>query len=146
MGWRTKPRRVGITNGPLLSLDAGTRTVGFAYKDYADDARRKVMSLGLEEFVRRFCLHILPPRFVRIRHYGILPARNRSRCVQQAGTALGVRPESNATAPVVPPLESSTPAEPPAPTLICPHCQRPGLILIRVVRPPRLPRPPDDTS
>jgi hypothetical protein len=114
MGWRTKPRRVGITNRRLLSLDAGARTVGFAYKDYADDARRKVMSLGLEEFVRRFCLHILPPRFVRIRHYGILSTRNRSRCVQQAGTALGVRPDSNATA--------------------------------AVVRPPRLPRPPDDTS
>lgn len=139
--------RVGITNRRLLSLDAGARTVRFAYKDYADDARRKVMSLGLEEFLRRFCLHILPPRFVKIRHYGILSTRNRSRCVQQARTALGVRPESNATAAVAPPPESTVPVEPPASTLCCPHCQKPGLILIRVVRPPQRPRPPpDDTS
>ena len=138
--------RVGITNRRLLSLDAEARTVRFAYKDYADDARRMVMNLGLEEFVRRVCLHILPPRFVKIRHYGILSTRNRTRCVQQARTALGVRAESNATAAVAPPPESTTPVEPPASTFCCPHYQKPGLILIRVVRPPRPPPPPDDTS
>jgi hypothetical protein len=138
--------RVGITNRRLLSLDAGTRTVRFAYKDYADDARRKVMSLGLEEFVRRFCLHILPPRFVKIRHYGILSTRNRSHCVEQARTALGAQAGSNAMA-AAPPAKPSAPAEPPASTLQCPHCLKPGLILIRVVRPPQHPRPPpDDTS
>lgn len=73
MGYLSRyTHRVGITNRRLQSLDAGTRTVRFAYNDYADDARRKVMSLGIEEFVCRFCLHIPPTRFVKIRHYRIL--------------------------------------------------------------------------
>jgi len=139
--------RVGITNRCLLGPDAGARTVRFTYKDYADDARRKVMSLGLEEFLRRFYLHILPPRFVKIRHYGILSSRNRSRCGQLVRIALGVRAESKATAAVAPASESSASVEPPTPGLLYPHCQKPGLILIRVIRPPACPcPPPDDTS
>ncbi len=139
--------RVGITNRRLLSLDTATRTVLFAYKDYADNAQRKVMSLGLEEFTHRFCLHILPPRFVKIRHYGILSTRNRSRCVEQAHTALGAQAGSNARVAAAPAPESPAPVEPPAPALLCPHCRKPGLILIRMVRPPQRPRPPpDDTS
>lgn len=38
----------------------------------ADYHRQKQMTLGTAEFLRRFCLHILPPRFVKIRHYGLL--------------------------------------------------------------------------
>lgn len=46
--------------------------VSFLYKDYHDDSKSKIMSLSHQEFVRRFAQHILPLRFVRIRHYGIL--------------------------------------------------------------------------
>ena len=49
----------------------------FGYKDYAAGSQRKVMSLGLDEFLRRFCLHLLPERFVKIRHYGLLANRGR---------------------------------------------------------------------
>lgn len=131
--------RVGITNRRLLALDVDSRTVRFAYKDYADDARRKVMTLGLDEFVRRFCLHILPPRFVKIRHYGILSTRNRKACVEEARAALGPNPGLTATPTVnellVLPASSN-------PALLCPHCKKPGLILVRVVPPLRQPRPP----
>jgi len=48
------------------------RETSFSYKDYRDGGKTKTMSLSHEEFVRRFSMHILPPRFVRIRHYGIL--------------------------------------------------------------------------
>ena len=44
----------------------------FAYRDYRKGGEKKEMTLSNEEFARRFSLHILPKRFVRIRHYGIL--------------------------------------------------------------------------
>lgn len=46
--------------------------VSFRYKDYRAKGITKTMILKHEEFVRRFSMHILPKRFVRIRHYGIL--------------------------------------------------------------------------
>jgi hypothetical protein len=51
--------------------------VRFSWKDYRDNERKKVMQLKGEEFLRRFCLHILPKRFVRIRHFGILSSTRR---------------------------------------------------------------------
>ncbi len=44
----------------------------FSYKDYREDGKQKAMLLTHREFIRRFAQHILPLRFVRIRHYGIL--------------------------------------------------------------------------
>ena len=70
--------RVAIGNGRLLALDQTAGTVIFSYKDYADKSRRKKMELSLVEFLRRFCRHILPERFVKIRHYGLLGNRNRA--------------------------------------------------------------------
>ncbi|WP_312357279.1 transposase, partial [Empedobacter sp.] len=46
--------------------------VTFQYKDYRNNGQNKQMVLPNHEFIRRFSLHILPKRFVRIRHYGIL--------------------------------------------------------------------------
>ena len=48
------------------------KEVRFAYKDYRKGGEKKEMTLSNVEFIRRFSLHILPKRFVRIRHYGIL--------------------------------------------------------------------------
>ena len=47
-------------------------TISFTYKDYADGKKQKLMTLPHEEFLRRFEQHILPARFVRIRHGGYL--------------------------------------------------------------------------
>jgi predicted Zn-ribbon and HTH transcriptional regulator len=66
--------RVAISNHRLVALQDGQVT--FSYKDYRDGSRRKLMSLDAVEFLRRFLLHVLPPRFVRIRHYGLWAARN----------------------------------------------------------------------
>jgi len=49
--------------------------VSFSYKDYAHGAVTKLMTLEVDEFLRRFCLHILPPKFVKMRHYGFLSSR-----------------------------------------------------------------------
>lgn len=62
--------KIAISNYRIKTI--GATTVTFTYKDYKDDAKTKIMTLSHEEFVRRFSLHILPKRFVRIRHYGIL--------------------------------------------------------------------------
>jgi hypothetical protein len=126
--------RVGITNKRILALDEESRTVSFAYKDYAEESRRKVMTLAAGEFVRRFCLHILPPRFVKIRHYGILSNRNRSSRVAEARAALGPDPKATVEHTEI---ESAAVAPATADTLLCPYCGKPGLVLVRVVRPPR---------
>jgi hypothetical protein len=56
--------RVGISNSRLIHFDG--RRVTFRTK------QRKTVTLSLEEFLRRFILHVLPRGFVKIRHYGLL--------------------------------------------------------------------------
>jgi hypothetical protein len=62
--------KIAISNHRILSIDDHTVTI--SYKDYRAEGQKKTLTLSHEEFVRRFALHILPKRFVRIRHYGIL--------------------------------------------------------------------------
>ncbi len=64
--------RVAISNSRLVALDE--RGVTFRYKDYRrnEQARYRTMTLGADEFIRRFLLHVLPKGFHRIRHYGLL--------------------------------------------------------------------------
>jgi len=50
--------------------------VSFRWRDYRDN-KEKLMQLSGTEFLRRFCQHILPRRFVRIRHYGLLSTSHR---------------------------------------------------------------------
>jgi len=66
--------RVAISNSRLLAL--ADEHVSFFWKDYADGHRTKILRLAVDEFLRRFLLHVLPKRFVRIRHYGLLASRN----------------------------------------------------------------------
>jgi putative transposase len=67
--------RVAISNKRLL--DIAEDKVSFRYKDYRHDARQKTMTLDVEEFIRRFLLHVLPEGFQRIRYYGFLANRYR---------------------------------------------------------------------
>ena len=62
--------KVAISNHRLQQVT--DTDVSFTYKDYRNSGKTGVMSLTHREFVRRFAQHILPLRFVRIRHYGIL--------------------------------------------------------------------------
>jgi hypothetical protein len=66
--------RVAISNHRIVAVDDGKVTIRI--RDYADGGRKKLLTLGAPEFIRRFLLHILPARFVRIRHYGLCAARN----------------------------------------------------------------------
>jgi len=123
--------RVAISNRRLFSADADTVT--FGYKDYADGARRKTMTLALAEFVRRFCLHLLPERFVKIRHYGLLGNRQRHERLQRARSLLGVSgPTPVLEAEPQNPSTSQTPAHG-----CCPFCHQPTLVLLRQMPPVR---------
>lgn len=81
--------RVAISNARILHLEDGQVT--FRWRDSRDGNRQKAMTLSAEEFLRRFLLHVLPPGFTRIRHYGFLSPRNKStqlvRCQRLTRTA-----------------------------------------------------------
>ena len=69
--------RVAISNHRILNInDSGVK---FLYKDYRDGSKIKPTTLPGVEFLRRFCLHILPRRFVKIRYYGILSTKQKDR-------------------------------------------------------------------
>jgi len=70
--------RIAISESRLVNHTENA--VCFRYKDYADDTKEKEMTLDTVEFIRRFLLHALPDRFMRIRHFGFLSNANRKRC------------------------------------------------------------------
>jgi hypothetical protein len=82
--------RVAISNRRLLTFDEAGVT--FRYKDYRSDgaARQRVMTLAADEFIRRFLIHVLPPGFHRIRHYGLLSASARTANLGRARELLAV--------------------------------------------------------
>jgi len=116
--------RVALSPKRLMVLDTKSQTVMFSWKDYADGCKRKMMRLELREFVRRFCLHLLPERFVKIRHFGLLSNGQRQLRVAQARTLL------SQAAPVEVTCEVSER------TTVCPHCGSSRLLLVEIV--PRL--------
>ena len=67
--------RVAIANSRITAADSDS--VSFRYRDYARGRRHRVLKLDTVEFLRRFLQHVLPNRFVRIRHYGFLANRAR---------------------------------------------------------------------
>ncbi len=70
--------RVAITPSRLQELNTLKGKVQFVYKVRSDPPKKRIMELNLLEFIRRFALHILPPRFMKIRHYGLLSNRDRN--------------------------------------------------------------------
>lgn len=76
--------RVAISDNRIIKVD--NDNVVFKWRDYKDNNKEKIMTLNPQEFIRRFTMHILPDRFVKIRHYGILGNRNKQlkfkRCLE----------------------------------------------------------------
>jgi hypothetical protein len=127
--------RVAISQRRLLALDRNAGRVTFAYKDYADGRRPKTMNLALEEFTRRFLLHVLPERFVKIRHYGLLGNRDREAHLALARARIASEAEeAEAPSPASPPEPATgmTGAPEPEPPRKCPHCGGTRLELGRI--------------
>ena len=81
--------RVALSNDRICSLHNGEVT--FAYRDRKNQDRRKWMTLGAEEFIRRFLLHVIPKGFMRVRHYGFL-ANHRKDCLSKCRQLMGLSP------------------------------------------------------
>ena len=114
--------RVAIANSRLIDFDGAH--VSFRYKDYRADGaeRQKIMTLGVDEFIRRFLLHVLPDGFHRIRHVGFLANGGRVAAIAKARALLGVQ------APEAEPVDAAAVAPP------CPQCGGPMLVVERFER------------
>ena len=82
--------RVAISNQRLLSFDG--HHVRFRWKDYAHGNKQRIMTLTASEFLRRFCQHLLPRGFVRIRHFGYLANARRADLMALARKQLACQP------------------------------------------------------
>jgi hypothetical protein len=89
--------RVAISNPRLIRLDGGRVT--FTYKDYSQGGRVREMTLQVEEFIRRFLLHVLPESFVRIRYFGLLANRHRKQNLARCRALLTGQPVAEAASP-----------------------------------------------
>ncbi len=69
--------KIAISNHRLVAIEEDK--ILFRYKDYRAGAKTKIAQLDAVEFLRRFCLHILPKGFRRIRHYGFLASKNKTK-------------------------------------------------------------------
>ncbi len=107
--------KVAISNHRIQTVTGNH--VSFSYKDYKQGGSVKLMTLTNQEFTRRFAQHILPHRFVRIRHYGILSSTWKRGKLQALQTSLKV-------------IRMAAPVK----TLLrkCPCCKTGSLITIEV--------------
>ena len=112
--------RVAISNHRILSVADGKVT--FRWKDYAHGSKQRQMTLDADEFLRRFMLHVLPRRFVRIRFSGFLANRSRKQLLPLCQQLLGDSPQPRSEK-----TESSQTK--PAPGWLCPRCGSPMMLI-----------------
>lgn len=116
--------RIAISDRRILAAD--DEAVTFSYRDYAAGNLRKTMSLPVDEFLRRFLLHVLPRGFVRIRYYGFLANRTRTATLARARAQLASAPPPAYPIPPAPPdLQLDRP--------LCPRCHEGRLVTIEVL-------------
>ena len=120
--------RIAIANSRLITCDDWGVT--FKWKDYRNKgrARHKTMTLAVDEFIRRFLIHVLPRGFHRIRHFGLFANHVRSDNLQRLKEMLAVVDQS----------EDGTGAldNTPSSNFVCRHC---GASMVIVITIPRLP-------
>jgi len=106
--------RVAISNRRLIALD--TRRVTFKVKDYRIEGpgRYTTMTLDVDEFIRRFLIHVLPKGFHRIRYYGLFSGSNRAETIEAVRKLLNMPP------PAAEQTSQTDPAQPLAHP--CPCC------------------------
>ncbi|PKM72079.1 MAG: IS91 family transposase [Firmicutes bacterium HGW-Firmicutes-16] len=114
--------RVAISNNRILKLENGAVT--FKWRDYRDSSRWKEMTLSVDEFIRRFLMHVLPSGFTKIRHYGFLSSRGKQKklriCKIQTGTSLAPKEKLSAEQ-LIQKLLGRKPSQ-------CPRCGYSGLL------------------
>ena len=111
--------RVAISNHRLISFDGDH--VAFRWRDYAHGNKKRKMTLSAEEFIRRFLLHVLPNRFVRIRHFGFMANYQRSASLDICRQLLDMAPTVRSTE-----MTSTSSAR------LCPTCHGPITVVERL--------------
>ncbi len=79
--------RVAISNSRIVDVHDGKVT--FTYRDRKDNNILKLMTLDSGEFIRRFLLHVLPPGFMKIRHFGFLSNKQKKDTIQLCRELIG---------------------------------------------------------
>lgn len=139
--------RIAISNHRLQHWDADLGQVTFQWKNYRQQGEEVVgsMTLGVDEFIRRFLLHTVPPGFQRIRYYGLLTNRYRA---EQLALCRQLLHDSQLLPAVALLATSPRPATPSAPSLLtrpCPRCQTGVLVRVQTLLPIYWPRQPDSS-
>lgn len=81
--------RIAISNHRIVRMEENTVT--FSVKDYKKEGKWKEFTLPGVEFIRRFLMHVPPKRFVRIRHYGLLASRMKTKKLSLCRNLLGCK-------------------------------------------------------
>jgi hypothetical protein len=133
--------RIAISNNRILNVQDGK--VSFLWRDYADGDKKKVMPLQVNEFIRRFLLHVLPNRYVRLRHYGLLANRKRkdniSLCREFLGTCKTVTKEKDKPESWQEQLLRICGID----VTTCPVCKKGKMLRVAVLSPSRCNDPPE---
>ena len=132
--------RVAIANSRLMALDE--QGVTFKWKDYRAKGRTryKTMILDANEFIRRFLLHVLPPRFHRIRHYGLFANAGRRENLTRARELLMSKVSDKSTETEMGAVDAADGGDASA-TYVCPDCGA-AMIIIETFERGQLPRAP----
>jgi len=83
--------RIAITDRRIIEVKDGK--VRFSWKDYRTGLFRE-MKLDIDEFIRRFLLHVLPKGFFKVRYYGIFSSRHRKENIETARQLLAQETET----------------------------------------------------
>ena len=125
--------RVAISNHRLLSLAEGKVT--FRWRDSAHHNEQKLMTLSVDEFLRRFLLHLLPKGFVRIRNFGFLANRRRATLLPLCFHLLGSPPQTE---------QDRSGSKDSSDLWLCPKCGAPMMVMERLTAAEILLRSPPD--
>lgn len=123
--------RIAISNHRLV--EATNDHVSFTWKDYRHGHRRRVMTLELSEFVRRFLMHVLPHRFVKIRYYGFLAQSQRAPALRQCRDLLGAPSSTDASPAGTANEGDEQDGDGATASTACPNCERGRLIYERAL-------------
>ncbi len=132
--------RIAISNERILKIQDGK--VPFLWRDYAGGDKKKVMTLEASEFIRRFLLHVLPDRFVKIRHFGLLSNRKRRNNIALCREVLGDdTPEMN-NEDITQTWQERLLKVSGVDVTKCPVCQKGEMCRIEILQPTRCNGPP----
>jgi len=131
--------RVAISNHRLVAFADGKVT--FRWRDSAHKNKKRLMTLPVDEFLRRFLLHVLPKAFVRIRNFGFLANRRRAALLPLCFQLLG------AAAAGVQQAKKSSNSDHDPNLWACPRCGGPMILIERLTAGQLLLRsPPERTA